>query len=218
MVRVSPSILAADFSCLYKEIERVEESDADLLHIDVMDGHFVRNLSIGPAVVECIRDKTSLIFDVHLMVEDPYPFVPIFIKAGADIITIHVETHRLYSSIRLIKNLGRKVGIALNPHTPLSFLEYIANEADIILIMAVDPGFGGQLFIPSILPKIMDAKRMIRERHLNAELAVDGGINEETAPEVVKAGASILVMGSAIFGKKNTAQLKEFIRKIKKLG
>ena len=216
MLKIAPSLLAADFSKLAEEVRRVEDAGVDLLHIDVMDGHFVPNFGIGPAIVRSLRDKTDLPFNVHLMVEEPDRFIPSFIQAGGDIITIHVETpRRLYTTIEMIKDLGKGVGIALNPLTPLNTVEYLLEGIDMILLMTVDPGFGGQTFISSMLPKIRRAKQMIDERKLNIDLAVDGGITEKTLQPVVKAGANVLVMGSAIFHRKDVKGIIESIRRIK---
>lgn len=218
MLKISPSILAADFGCLAREVKRVEDAGADMLHIDVMDGHFVQNLSLGPMIVSSLRSRSRLLFDVHLMVEEPDLFIPVFAKAGADIVTVHAETcHRLYGTIQLIKSLNKKVGITLNPLTPLNFIEYALENVDMVLLMTVEPGFGGQPFLLSVLPKIRNAKKMIDARGLNVDLAVDGGINEHTAFEVVKAGANVLVVGSALFGKKDQKQLRETIENLKKL-
>ena len=218
VVKISPSILAADFGRLEDDVRRVEEAGADLLHVDVMDGHFVPNLSIGPMVVESIRGKSKLIFDVHLMVEEPDFFTSAFAHAGADILTVHAETrHRLYSTVAQIKRLNKKVGITLNPLTPLSAAQYIIEDVDMILLMTVDPGFGGQPLIPNVIPKIQEARKLIEERHLKIDLAVDGGVNMQTAPDVVKAGANVLVMGSALFKEKDPDKLKETIAALKRL-
>lgn len=215
MLKIAPSILAADFKRLGREVKRVEEAGADLLHIDVMDGHFAPNIGIGPMVVKSLRETTKLPFDVHLMVEEPQRFVQPYVNAGADIVTVHIEAFRdLYNTVKSIKNLWKKAGIALNPPTPLSTIEHLMQEVDLILIMGVDPGFGGQPFISSVLPKIARAREMINERGLEIDLAVDGGVNEETAPSVVKAGANVLVMGSAVFHKRD---VKGFIKNMKKL-
>lgn len=210
--KIAPSILSADFSDIAASIREIEGS-ADLLHVDVMDGHFVPNITIGPVVVKALRKSTKLPLDVHLMISNPDRFVPEFAKAGADIITIHAEacTH-LHRSVWLVKNAGRKVGVALNPATPLSCLEHVLADIDLALLMSVNPGFEAQSFIPSVIPKIKSFRKTISEKGLETEIEVDGGINEETAPLVVDAGASILVAGSAIFHGSNPAQAAKKIR------
>lgn len=215
--KISPSILAADFSRLGDEVRRVEAAGADMLHIDVMDGHFVPNLSVGPTVVQSIRRGSGLPFDVHLMIEEPSRFISAFVEAGADIVTLHADNvHHLYPAIQQVKKFQKKVGVALCPLTPLSILEYLLQDVDLVLQMTVEPGFGGQPFMRSILPKILQARRMIDSSGARAELAVDGGINESTAHLVVEAGADILVMGSAVFAKKDT-ELKEMFQNIRLL-
>ena len=215
MLKIAPSILAADFKRLGEEVKRVEEAGADLLHIDVMDGHFVPNLSMGPMVVKSLREITELPFSVHLMVEEPERFIQPFIDAGADILTVHIESSRnVYTTIQSIKNLGKQAGIALNPLTPLCSIQYLLEEVDMILLMSVDPGFGGQSFISNVLPKIRKARQMIDERELEIDLAVDGGVNERTALSVVNAGANVLVMGSAVFHKRDVGHALDNIRKL----
>lgn len=215
MLKIAPSILAADFKRLGEEVRRVEEAGADLLHIDVMDGHFVPNLSMGPMIVKSLRAITDLPFSVHLMVEEPERFIQPFINAGADILTLHIESSRnVYTRIQSIKNLGKKAGIALNPLTPLCSIQYLLEDLDMILLMSVDPGFGGQSFISNVLPKIRQARQMIDERGLEIDLAVDGGVNERTAPSVVNAGANVLVMGSAVFHKNDVGNALNNIRKL----
>jgi ribulose-phosphate 3-epimerase len=215
LLKIAPSILAADFSRLGEEVRRVEEAGADLIHIDVMDGHFVPNLSMGPMIVQSLREVSRLPFSVHFMVENPEPFVQPFIHAGVDTIIVHIEAFRnLYHTIQAIKNLGKKAGIALNPPTPLCSIQYLLEDLEVVLIMSVDPGFGGQSFMPNMLPKIRRAKQMIDEQALKIDLAVDGGINEMTAPSVVEAGANVLVMGSAIFRADDVVAAITNIRKL----
>lgn len=207
---VAPSILSADFSKLGEEIKSVEDAGADWIHIDVMDGNFVPNITIGACVVKSIRKITKLPFDVHLMIEKPENHYMEFIKAGADYITIHVEsTKNLYRTIKEIKKYC-KVGIALNPASPLCLIENIIDEIDLLLIMTVEPGFGGQKFIESMLHKVKKAKEMIGSRRIY--LSVDGGVNDKNAPLLKKAGADILVAGSFIFGSRD---YKEAIKKLK---
>jgi len=214
MVKIAPSILAADLSRLAEEVRAVDEGGADFLHFDIMDGRFVPNLSFGPVVVKSIRDKTGLPFEVHLMVEEPDRFVTPFIEAGADMITIHVECfHKLYNTIETIRSLGKGVGLALNPPTPLNTVEYLLGKVDMLLVMTVDPGFGGQRFIPDMLPKIRKARQIIDEKGLDIDLAVDGGIDEETAPLAVREGANVLAAGSAIFGRKDPKKAIEALRR-----
>lgn len=214
MVKIAPSILSADFANLYEEIKKVERAGADLLHIDVMDGHFVPNLTIGPPVISCLKGRTSLPFDVHLMIEDPEKYIDEYIKAGAKILTVHMEAsihiHRL---LGYIKSRGVIPGVALNPGTPLTNLEYVLDQAGMVLIMSVNPGFGGQTFIPCMKEKIKALKTMIDSRGLEIPIEVDGGINEKNAGEIIKAGAEILVAGSAIYNapdpSKAIKQMKE---------
>ena len=199
-VKIAPSILSADFSRLAEEVKRVEEAGADMVHIDVMDGHFVPNMTVGPVVVRCLRDKTRLPFDVHLMVERPELWVDKFIEAGADIVTVHVEATRcLYRLLSHIKDRGVKAGVALNPQTPPSQVSYVLDKADMVLVMTVDPGFGGQKFIAGMLRKIERVRKLAEEAGLNLDVEVDGGINHETARLVVKAGANVLVAGAYVF-------------------
>ena len=205
-VRIAPSILSANFGCLEKEIRAVEAAGADYIHVDVMDGHFVPNLTLGPAVVKAVRSITSLPLDVHLMIENADAFITPFAEAGGDIITIHAETgyHHL-RTLDLIRSLGKKAGFALNPATPLSVAEEVMPYIDLLLIMTVNPGFGGQKYIPSMTRKIEAARRMIDAIARPIELEVDGGLKEENAATVVKAGATVLVMGTEIFLSKDYA-------------
>ncbi len=199
-IRVAPSILAADFARLGDELRALEAAGADLIHIDVMDGHFVPNLTIGPEVVRALRPHSTLPFDVHLMITPVDPLLPAFAEAGADILTVHPEagahTHR---SLQLIKSLGKKAGVSLNPGTPVSAAEPLLAEVDLVLVMSVNPGFGGQSFIPGALPKIAALREMIDASGRTIDLEVDGGVNFETAPEAVAAGADLLVAGTATF-------------------
>jgi len=213
-VKIAPSILSADFSNLAQEVKRVEEGGADYLHVDIMDGRFVPSISIGPGVVNSIRDKTTLPFDVHLMILEPDKHLRTFAKAGADIIGVSAEacTH-LHRTVQNIKRLGKKASVALNPATPLSFVEYVLKDLDQILIMTVNPGFGGQTFIPSVLPKIERCRQMANDQGLKLDIEVDGGINERTTPMVVRAGANVLVAGSAIYGRKNVKEAIDALRK-----
>lgn len=213
MIKIAPSILSADFSRLAEEVKRVEEGGADLLHIDVMDGHFVPNITIGPLVVASLQGKTKLPFDVHLMIENPDNYIDAFYKAGAQIINVHAEaTVHLHRTIQNIKEKGIKAGVSLNPATPLSFIEYILDEVDMVLLMSVNPGFGGQAFIKGVLPKIEKLKAMIEERGLKVDIQVDGGVNKETAPLVIEAGANILVAGSAVYGSNNIKEAISCLR------
>jgi len=199
-IKIAPSILSADFACLAKQIEEAEAAGADYIHVDVMDGHFVPNITVGPLVVKALRRITSLPLDVHLMVEKPEQFLEEFSNAGADIITVHWEAcPHIHRALEKIKRMGKKAGVSINPATPVWVLEEILDEVDLILAMTVNPGFGGQKLIPSTLSKVEKLKRMLSERGLATDIEVDGGINEETAPAAVRAGARILVAGAAVF-------------------
>jgi ribulose-phosphate 3-epimerase len=198
--KIAPSILSADFAKLGEEIRKVEDAGADMIHIDVMDGHFVPNITIGPPVVSSLRKVTELPFDVHLMIENPERYVDDFINAGSDYITVHVETAtHLHRTVGLIKEAGKKAGVSLNPATPLSLIEEIIIDVDLLLVMTVNPGFGGQKFIQTVLPKIKRARTLIDSHAHDVLLEVDGGITLDTIGSVSEAGADIFVAGSAVF-------------------
>jgi len=211
MIKIAPSLLSADFARLAEELETVV--DADLLHLDVMDGHFVPNITIGPPIIKALRKRTKLPFDCHLMISEPQKFIPAFLDAGADMISIHVETEpHLQRALQLIRDGGAKAGIAINPATSAESLTTALDFCDYILVMTVNPGFGGQKFIEPVVPKIRHISRLVRERGLAVEIEVDGGIDTKTAPHVVTAGASILVAGSAVFGQSNRGDAIQAIR------
>ncbi len=208
-IKIAPSILAADFSCLREEIKRVEEVGADLLHLDIMDGHFVPNISFGPLIVKAIDRLTHLPLDVHLMIERPERYLEAFRKSGADYLTVHLEVcSDLVEVIRQIRNLEAKVGVALNPQTPFSSIIPFLKKIDLLLLMSVNPGFGGQEFIPVVLEKIKEAAQWISRRDIQLEIAVDGGVGPQNAVEIIEAGAIILDAGTAIF---KSADYKEAI-------
>ena len=212
--KIAPSILSADFARLADEIAKVEAAGADMIHVDVMDGHFVPNFTIGPPIVKAIRKVTKLPLDVHLMMTNPDEFIPEFIKAGSNYLTVHVETcPHLHRTVQSIKEEGVKAGVTLNPATPLGSIEEILPEVDLLLIMSVNPGFGGQSFIPSVLEKLRRARKMIDGRGLKVELEVDGGVKPDNMTELSRAGADIFVSGSAIFG---SGDYKGTIQKMRK--
>jgi len=201
MKKIAPSILSADFSRLGEEIRTVAAAGADYIHIDVMDGHFVPNITIGPLVVEAARKVTNLPLDVHLMITEPDRYIPDFAAAGADIIVVHAEAcWHLHRTIQLIKSLGKKAGVSLNPATPLHQLDHVIDELDLVLLMTVNPGFGGQSFIEACIPKIQSLRAMLDRRGLEAELEVDGGVKPENIARISHAGADVFVAGSALFG------------------
>lgn len=217
MKKIAPSLLSADFSRLGDEVRAVAAAGADYIHVDVMDGHFVPNITIGPLVVEAVRKVTDLPLDVHLMIENPDLYVPEFAKAGADIIVVHAEaSHHLHRTVQLIKSLGKKAGVSLNPATPLQCLEYILEELDLVLLMTVNPGFGGQSFIEACLPKIHALRAMLDKRGLETELEVDGGVKTSNIDRISHAGADVFVAGSAVFGSSDyAATISELKRRAK---
>ena len=214
-IQISPSILSADFSQLGNEIKKLEEGGADMIHIDVMDGHFVPNLSIGPPVIKALREKCSLKFDVHLMISPVHEYIESYAKAGADIITIHPEaTNNLEASIMKIKELNKKVGVSLNPKSKINLISAYLDKIDLILIMSVNPGFGGQKFMPEVLEKIKNLSAIQKERKLNFDIEIDGGINFDNCKEAIDAGANILVSGTTIFNS-NDGDIKKNINLLK---
>ena len=214
-IKISPSILSADFSQLGNEIKRLEEGGADMIHVDVMDGHFVPNLTIGPPVIKYLRKYTNIPFDVHLMISPVHKYIKDYANAGADVITIHPEaTESLESSIKEIKNYKKKVGVSLNPDTELNVIEKYLEKIDLVLIMSVYPGFGGQKFIPEVLKKINKLSNIKKEKQLTFDIEVDGGINFSNSKEVIDSGANILVSGTTVF-KENNGDLKKNIKLLK---
>lgn len=213
MIKIAPSILAANFSRLAEEVREVELAGAELIHIDVMDGHFVPNITMGPIVVEALRPLTRLPIDVHLMIENPDLFIESFAKAGADYISVHVETcPHLHRTIQLIRSFGVKPGVVLNPHTPIETIQHVLEDIDMVLFMTVNPGFGGQKFIQSVVPKVKQLSTIIKEKGLNIEIEIDGGINADTIVPCAQAGATIFVAGSAIYNQKNRTKALQDIK------
>ena len=214
-IQISPSILSADFSQLGNEIKKLEECGADMIHVDVMDGHFVPNLTIGPPVIKALKKNSSILFDVHLMISPVHKYIEAYSDAGADIITIHPEaTDDLESSILKIKKLKKKAGVSLNPETKTSMILNVLEKIDLVLIMSVNPGFGGQKFMPEVLTKIKELKKIQKEKKLNFDIEIDGGINFENSKLAKEAGVDILVSGTTIF-KENEGDLKKNIQLLK---
>lgn len=214
MIKIAPSILAADFAKLGQEVQEVEKAGADWIHIDVMDGHFVPNITMGPIVVDALRPLTELPLDVHLMIENPDRYIEDFAKAGADYITVHVEAcPHLHRTIQLIRSFGVKPGVVLNPHTPIETIQHVLEDIDLVLFMTVNPGFGGQKFIHSVVPKVAELSQLIKDKGLSVDIQIDGGINEETIVPCAQAGANVFVAGSAIFGKQDRTQALQAIKK-----
>ncbi len=212
-VRIAPSILSADLGRLAEEVREVERAGADWIHVDVMDGRFVPNITLGPAVVKAVRRATTLPVDVHLMIVEPERYIEQFAAAGADVISVHIEASvHLQRTLAEIRRLGKRAGVVLNPHTPEEHLRYVLGDVDLILVMSVNPGFGGQAFLPEILPKLAGLRRMIDEAGLDVDLEVDGGVSPETARSVVDAGARVLVAGSAVFGEEDRGAAISAIR------
>jgi ribulose-phosphate 3-epimerase len=216
-IQISPSILSADFSQLGNEIKRLEEGGADMIHIDVMDGHFVPNLTMGPAIIKNLRKYTKLPFDVHLMISPVHEYIQDYVNAGADIITIHPEaTKNLKASIKHIKSLNKKVGVSLNPKTKIDLITDLLNEIDLVLIMSVNPGFGGQKFMPEVLEKIKELKKIKDQKNIKFDIEIDGGINFDNNKLAIEAGANILVSGTTIF-KNNNGNIKKNIDLLKSI-
>ena len=217
-VKVAPSILSADFLKISDEILSIKESGADLVHLDIMDGHFVPNITFGPFIIKQLRKLTDLPFDAHLMIDNPTVYLDSFKDAGCDMITVHVETEKhLHRTLQEIKSKGMKAGVSLNPHTPITFLRYVCDLVDLVLVMAVNPGFGGQSYIHSATRKINELKFLRKEMNASFEISVDGGVNDKTVKTVVEAGADILIMGSHFFGT-DPSERSSLVNSVKSIG
>ena len=218
MIKLAPSILSADFARLLEDVKKVEEAGCEYLHIDVMDGHFVPNITLGPGIVKSLRKDVNMVFDTHLMIENPDNYIKDFVDAGSDLIVVHQEACRhLHRTIQNIKSYNVKAGVALNPATPIETIKHVLEDVDMVLIMTVNPGFGGQSFIESTIEKIQEIKKLIDEKNLNVDIQVDGGIKPNNIDKVVKAGANIIVAGSAIFNSDDIAQTVKLMRENAKL-
>lgn len=212
MIVLSPSLLSVDFNHIADDVTCIDKAGAGYMHLDVMDGAFVPNISFGPPVIRCIRKLTDKVFDVHLMIEEPIRYLEDYKACGADIVTVHAESCKhLHSTIMKIKSLGMKAGVALNPATPVSAIEYVLEDVDMVLVMSVNPGFGGQSFIPSALKKIREVKEIIQKRNLKIDIQVDGGVNLKNVADVIEAGANIIVAGSAVFNGNKEENVKAFL-------
>ena len=214
MIKLAPSILSADFARLLEDVKKVEKAGCEYLHIDVMDGHFVPNITLGPAIVKSLRKDVNMVFDTHLMIENPDNYIKDFVDAGSDLIVVHAEACRhLHRTIQNIKSYNVKAGVALNPATSIESIKHIIEDVDMVLIMTVNPGFGGQSFIESMLDKIKELKQLIDDKNLNVDIQVDGGIKPDNIHKVVEAGANIIVAGSAIFNSENIEETVSLMRK-----
>ena len=214
MIKLAPSILSADFARLLEDVKKVESAGCEYLHIDVMDGHFVPNITLGPGIIKSLRKDVNMVFDAHLMIENPDNYIKEFVEAGCDIIVVHQEACKhLHRTIQNIKSYNIKAGVALNPATPIETIKHVLEDVDMVLIMTVNPGFGGQSFIESTIPKIKELKSIIDSKNLKVDIQVDGGIKPENVDKVVDAGANIIVAGSAIFNSNNIQETVDLFRK-----
>lgn len=214
MIKLAPSILSADFAKLLEDVKKVEKAGCEYLHIDVMDGHFVPNITLGPGIIKSLRKDVNMVFDTHLMIENPDNYIKDFVDAGSDLIVVHVEACRhLHRTIQNIKSHNVKVGVALNPATPIETIKHVLEEVDMVLVMTVNPGFGGQSFIEGMIDKIKELKQLIDEKNLKIDIQVDGGIKPSNIHQVVEAGANIIVAGSAIFNSENIEDTVKLMRK-----